>query len=71
MTWITWIALGVGVLLVAVSSVVVSGNARWASATKVQMALPDAMMVPTRGEAAWMRPEGRKPYFVGHLTSPH
>ncbi len=29
----------------------------------------DAMMVPTRGEAAWMRPEGRKPYFIGNLTS--
>ena len=27
------------------------------------------MMVPTRGEAAWMRPEGRNPYFVGKLTS--
>ena len=31
--------------------------------------LRDGMMVPTRGEAAWMRPEGRKPYFVGDLTS--
>ena len=29
----------------------------------------DGMMVPTRGEAAWLRPEGRKPYFVGHLKS--
>jgi len=29
----------------------------------------DGMMVPTRGEAAWMRPEGRKPYFIGNLTS--
>ena len=29
----------------------------------------DGMMVPTRGEAAWLRPEGRKPYFVGRLTS--
>ncbi|MEP6876786.1 MAG: DUF6544 family protein [Burkholderiales bacterium] len=29
----------------------------------------DGMMVPTRGEAAWLRPEGRKPYFVGTLTS--
>ena len=29
----------------------------------------DGMMVPTRGEAAWMRPEGRKSYFVGDLTS--
>ncbi len=27
------------------------------------------MMVPTRGEAAWMRPEGRKTYFIGDLTS--
>ena len=29
----------------------------------------DGMMVPTRGQAAWMRPDGRKPYFIGHLTS--
>ena len=27
------------------------------------------MMVPTRGEAAWMRPEGRRPYFIGNLRS--
>ena len=31
--------------------------------------LRDGMMVPTRGGAAWLRPEGRKPYFVGDLTS--
>jgi hypothetical protein len=31
--------------------------------------LRDGMMVPTRGEAAWFRPEGRKPYFAGELTS--
>ena len=31
--------------------------------------LRDGMMVPTRGGAAWMRPEGRKPYFIGNLTS--
>jgi len=31
--------------------------------------LRDGMMVPTRGEAAWLRPEGRKSYFVGDLTS--
>jgi len=31
--------------------------------------LRDGMMVPTRGEAAWMRPEGRKPDFIGKLTS--
>ena len=29
----------------------------------------DGMMVPTRAEAAWLRPEGRKPYFIGNLTS--
>ena len=29
----------------------------------------DGIMVPTRGEAAWLRPEGRSPYFVGDLTS--
>ncbi len=31
--------------------------------------LRHGMMVPTRGEAAWLRPEGRKSYFVGDLTS--
>ena len=31
--------------------------------------LRDGMMVPTRGEAAWLRPEGRRPYFIGNLTS--
>lgn len=31
--------------------------------------LRHGMMVPTRGGAAWLRPEGRKPYFVGDLTS--
>ena len=31
--------------------------------------LRDGMMVPTRGGAAWLRPEGRRPYFVGDLTS--
>ena len=32
-------------------------------------ALRDGMMVPTQAEAAWLRPEGRKPYFIGKLTS--
>jgi len=31
--------------------------------------LRDGMLVPTRGEAAWITPEGRKPYFIGNLTS--
>ena len=31
--------------------------------------LRDGMMEPGHGEAAWLRPEGRKPYFVGNLTS--
>ena len=31
--------------------------------------LRDGMMVPTRGGAAVLRPEGRRPYFVGDLTS--
>ena len=31
--------------------------------------LREGMLVPTRGEVAWMRPEGRKSYFVGNLTS--
>ena len=29
----------------------------------------DGMTVPTDGEAAWMRPEGRKPYFRGHVRT--
>ena len=31
--------------------------------------LRDGMMVPTRGEAAWLRSQGRQSYFVGDLTS--
>ena len=27
------------------------------------------MTVPFTGEVAWMRPEGRKPYFIGTVTS--
>jgi hypothetical protein len=27
------------------------------------------MLIPMTGEAAWMRPEGRKVYFVGHLKT--
>ena len=51
MTWITWIAIGVGVLLVAVVLLVVVGDARWASATKGTMALLEAARLP--------RPAGR------------
>lgn len=29
----------------------------------------DGMSVPFTGEVAWIRPEGRKPYFVGTVTS--
>jgi hypothetical protein len=29
----------------------------------------DGMTVPFTGEVAWMRPEGRRPYFVGIVTS--
>ncbi len=29
----------------------------------------DGMRVPTRAEVAWLRPEGRKSYFTGELTS--
>ena len=29
----------------------------------------EGMKVPTRGEAAWLRPEGRMPYFNGIVTS--
>ncbi len=31
--------------------------------------LRDGMMAPTRGEAACLRPQGGKPYFIGKLTS--
>ena len=27
----------------------------------------DGMLIPMTGEAAWMRPKGRKAYFVGHV----
>ena len=58
----------------------VHADARGAGAGKDMVMLPwecsasnyqlrDGMMVPTVGEAAWLRPEGRKPYFVGNLTS--
>ena len=29
----------------------------------------DGVQVPFTGEVAWMRPEGRKPYFVGTVTA--
>jgi hypothetical protein len=29
----------------------------------------DGVRVPFKGEVAWMRPEGRKPYFIGTVTS--
>jgi len=29
----------------------------------------DGVQVPSTGEVAWMRPEGRKPYFIGMVTS--
>jgi hypothetical protein len=29
----------------------------------------DGMTVPFTGEVAWIRPEGRKPYFIGTVTS--
>ena len=47
MTWIAWIALGVGVLFVAVVALVLIGNVRWASSTKVQaFALLEAARMP-------------------------
>lgn len=46
MTWIAWIALGVGVLLVAVVALVLIGNVRWASSTKAQTALLEAARTP-------------------------
>lgn len=27
------------------------------------------MQVPFTGEVAWLRPEGRKPYFIGTVTA--
>lgn len=29
----------------------------------------DGMLVPMTGEAAWLRPEGRRAYFVGHVKA--
>ena len=46
MSWMTWTALGVAALLAAVVALVLVGNARWASETKVQMALLEAAQVP-------------------------
>jgi hypothetical protein len=31
--------------------------------------LRDGVQVPLSGEVAWMRPEGRRPYFVGTVTA--
>ncbi len=31
----------------------------------------DGMLIPMAGEAAWMRPEGRKAYFVGNVRKLH
>ncbi len=58
----------------------VHADARGAGAGKNMVMLPwecgasdyqsrGGMLVPTRGEAAWMRPEGRRPYFIGNLRS--
>jgi hypothetical protein len=33
--------------------------------------LRDGMMVPLTGEAAWLRPQGRRAYFAGSVTSLH
>ena len=46
MNWIGWIALGVGLLVAAAAGLAVFGNWRWASATKAQIALLDAALVP-------------------------
>lgn len=27
------------------------------------------MTVPLTGEVAWIKPEGRKPYFIGNVTA--
>lgn len=56
----------------------VHAEARGAGAGKDMVMLPwdcalsnyrwhDDMLLPMTGEAAWMRPEGRKAYFVGHV----
>ncbi len=29
----------------------------------------NGMMLPLKGEAAWLGPEGRRPYFIGNVTS--
>jgi hypothetical protein len=31
--------------------------------------LRDGVQVPFTGDVAWMRPEGRKPYFIGTVTA--
>jgi len=46
MTWIGWTALGVGMLVIAVVAMIFIGDARWASATKTQLAKLDAANKP-------------------------
>jgi hypothetical protein len=31
----------------------------------------DRMLIPMTGEAAWIRPEGRRAYFIGHIRTLH
>lgn len=50
--------------MVGKEMVMVPWEGRW---TNYQVR--DGMRVPITGEAAWLRPEGRKPYFLGAITS--
>jgi hypothetical protein len=34
-----------------------------------QVVIQGGMLIPMTGEAAWVRPEGRKVYFVGHVKT--
>ncbi len=58
----------------------IRANARGADVVKDMVMLPwdcalsdyqpqGGMLIPMRGEAAWMRPDGRKAYFVGHVKT--
>ena len=51
-------------VMVGKNIVMVPWEGRWSD-----YQVRDGMKVPLRGEAAWLRPEGRKVYFVGTARS--
>lgn len=72
MTWLLWLSLFLCLLAAAVG-LPAYGAKRWAATTRTlswsNYQTRDGMTVPFTGEVAWVRPEGRKPYFLGTVTS--